>query len=73
MLQNLPVAVPPLVEQRGIAAHLGKATADIDAAIDSARRQVELMREYRASLIAHVVTGKLDVRAAAERVGMKSF
>jgi len=27
------------------------------------------MAEYRASLIAHIVTGKLDVRAAAERTG----
>lgn len=30
-------------------------------------------RAYRAgSLIAHVVTGKLDVRAAAERSGLES-
>ena len=70
MLQNLPVVLPPLAEQRAIAAHLGKATAAIDAAIDTARHQSELMQEYRASLIAHVVTGKLDVRAAAERIGM---
>ena len=69
---DIPLLYPPVEEQAAIAAHLGKATAGIDAAIDSARRQVELMREYRASLIAHVVTGKLDVRAAAERVGMKS-
>ena len=38
---------------------------DIDAAIARARRQVELMQEYRARLIADVVTGKLDVREAA--------
>ena len=30
------------------------------------------MQEYRASLIAHVVTGKLDVRAAAAQIGMES-
>ena len=66
------VCVPPLPEQTAIAAHLDRATADIDDAIDTARGQAELMREYRASLIAHVVTGKLDVRAAAERVGMQS-
>ena len=62
------VPLPPLSEQRAIAARLDKATAATDAAIDSARRQVEFMTEYRASLIAHVVTGKLDVRAAAERL-----
>ena len=62
---NLHLPVPPSAEQERIAAHLDKATAAIDAAIDTARRQADLMREYRASLIAHVVTGKLDVRAAA--------
>lgn len=60
---SLPV--PPLAELRAIAAHLDKATAAIDSAIHNARRQAERMAEYRASLIAHVVTGKLDVRAAA--------
>ena len=40
-------------------------TAGIDAAIDRARRQIELLREYRTRLIADVVTGKLDVREAA--------
>ena len=65
---NLPVPTPPLKEQQKIVAHLDKATAAIDAAIDTARRQVEFMNEYRASLIAHVVTGKLDVRAAAEQL-----
>ena len=57
--------VPPLAEQAAIAAHLDKATAAIDAAVACARRQVELLREYRARLIADVVTGKLDVREAA--------
>ena len=28
------------------------------------------MQEYRASLIAHVVTGKLDVRAVAQQISM---
>ena len=42
--------------------YLDKATADIDTAIDRARRQIELLREYRTRLIADVVTGKLDVR-----------
>ena len=62
---DIPLLYPPVEEQAAIVAHLGKATAGIDAAIDNARRQVEFMTEYRASLIAHVVTGKLDVRAAA--------
>ena len=55
---------PPLAEQTAIVEYLDKATADIDVATDRARRQIELMLEYRTRLIADVVTGKLDVRGA---------
>ena len=48
--------------------YLDKATAGIDAAIARARRQIELIQEYRTRLIADVVTGKLDVREAAARL-----
>ena len=57
--------VPPLSEQAAIVCYLDKATADIDAAIDRARREIELLGEYRTRLIADVVTGKVDVREAA--------
>ena len=36
--------------------------------IARARRQVELLQEYRTRLIADVVTGKLDVREAAAQL-----
>ena len=68
MLQDFPVVVPPLSVQTAVTSHLDKLTADIDIAIATARRQCELMQEYRTSLIAHVVTGKLDVRAAAAQL-----
>ena len=44
----------------------GRRTARIDAA--RARRQIELLEEYRTRLVADVVTGKLDVREAAARL-----
>ena len=56
------IALAPIPEQTAIVEHLDKATAAIDAAISRARRQIELLREYRTRLIADVVTGKLDVR-----------
>jgi len=59
------VGFPPLPEQTAIVEYLDKATADIDAAITRARREIELLNEYRTRLIADVVTGKLDVREAA--------
>ena len=59
------LALPPAYERTTIVEHVEKATADIDAAISRARRQIELVQEYRTRLIADVVTGKVDVREAA--------
>ena len=56
---------PPAEEQRKIAVASSRATAHIDSAIVRARRQIELLQEYRTRLVADVVTGKLDVREAA--------
>ena len=63
-----PLLCPPSTGQYAIVEHLDKATADIDAAIARARRQIELLQEYRTRLIADVVTGKLDVREAAAQL-----
>ena len=59
---------PPTEEQRKIAVALRAAIADISAAIARARRQIELVQEYRTRLIADVVTGKLDVREAVAQL-----
>ena len=67
-VRGIRTAVPPLFEQDAIVAHLDKATADIDTAIARARRHIELLHEYRACLIADVVTGKFDVREAAAKL-----
>ena len=62
---NIQMPVPPLHEQTIIVRHLDELTKRVDLAIDRARRQIELMEEYRTRLIADVVTGKIDVREAA--------
>ena len=67
-IQSVWLPLPPRSEQCSIVEHLDKATADIDAAITRARRQIELVQEYRTRLIADVVTGKLDVREAAAQL-----
>ena len=64
-LYHLEVPLPPLAEQAAIVAYLDKETAAIDAAMARARREVELLSEYRTRLIADVVTGQVDVCEAA--------
>jgi len=67
-LRNLWLAYPPLGEQAAIVRYLDDATANTDSAIAHAKREIDLLREYRTRLIADVVTGKLDVREAAARL-----
>ena len=64
---------PPREEQRKLAMALGEATANINASITRARRQIELLQEYRTRLISDVVTGKLDVRQAAAQLTRQSI
>ena len=62
---NERIPVPSLPEQNAIVEYLDNATTNIESVIARARRQIELVQEYRTRLIADVVTGKLDVREAA--------
>lgn len=62
-IADFPVAVPPIPEQQAIVAHIDRQTAKIDALIEKYRRELELLAEYRAALIAHAVSGKIDVRS----------
>ena len=59
---------PPVREQENIIAYLSTHTDTIDAAIAATRRAIDLLREYYTRLIADVVTGKVDVREAAQRL-----
>ena len=49
-------------EQAQIAAFLNRKTGQIDELISAEQRKIELLKEYRQSLISEVVTGKIDVR-----------
>ena len=64
-LGNFPLRLPPVCEQQQILKGIAENTGDLHQAIDRAQREISLLREYRTRLIADVVTGKLDVRAAA--------
>jgi type I restriction enzyme S subunit len=59
---DFPVALPPVEEQQSIVDHVQAETGRIDTLAAKYRRELELLAEYRASLISHAVTGKIDVR-----------
>ena len=62
-LMNIAVISPPISEQDQIAAFLDRKTQQIDELISTEQRKIELLKEYRQSLISEVVTGKMDVRS----------
>ena len=67
-LGAIHVALPPRDEQAAILVALADGLKTLNASIELAEREIGLLREYRTRLVADVVTGKLDVRAAAAKL-----
>ena len=63
--KSISVCVPPFQVQMQIAQSITDQTRYFDAISDRAVAEIKLCRDYRARLTADVITGKLDVRAAA--------
>lgn len=70
-LKNFEVPLPPIHEQRAIAAFLAGETARLDRLIEKRRRMIALLHEKRASLITHAVTRGLDPDAPLKDSGLK--
>lgn len=64
-LGAIHVALPPRDEQTAILKALAAELKTLNVSIEFAEREIALLREYRTRLVSDVVTGKLDVRAAA--------
>ena len=60
--KNISGIFPSFSEQTQIVNFLDHKTKQIDELIAAEQRKVELLKEYRQSLISEVVTGKIDVR-----------
>lgn len=61
-IQRLRTGVPPRKEQEKIVSYIEELSAPIEKTISYAKREIELIQEYRTRLISDVVTGKVDVR-----------
>lgn len=64
-MKRIPVLRPPKEQQAAIVAYVDQSTAELERAKAAVEREITLIQEFRTRLIADVVTGKLDVRAAA--------
>ena len=59
---NAKIPIPLDQEKFQIANFLDRKTGQIDELIAAEQRKIELLKEYRQSLISEAVTGKIDVR-----------
>ncbi len=61
-MKEIPFIVPPADEQIAIVEHIKKTLPKYDEAIEKIKAEVAVLEEYKAKLIADIVTGKIDVR-----------
>ena len=62
VIENLKVAVPiSLEEQESIISYIESELKRLDAIIEKFHKQIDLLQEYRTTLISEVVTGKIKV------------
>ena len=61
VLGQLPILIPNIDEQRQIVEYLDKHTKEIDVLVQMEQKKIELLKEYRQSLISEVITGKIKV------------
>ena len=61
LIKNALICLPSLTEQAAIASYLDRKCATIDTSISNAQHQIDLLQEYKQSLITEVVTGKRKV------------
>jgi type I restriction enzyme, S subunit len=65
MVARVKLPRPPVHEQNKILKFIESEFGTVELTIERINKEIALVREFRARLIADVVTGKLDVRAAA--------
>ena len=61
-LSSVKIPIPAVKEQLAILEFLNVKIPIIDTTISNERKKIELLKEYRQSLISEAVTGKIDVR-----------
>ena len=64
-LQAVKLPIPPLAEQQAIASYLDTKCREIDSLISLKRQKIEMLKDYKKSIIFEAVTGKTDLESLA--------
>ena len=65
------IPVPPIEEQKSIAVYLDKKTEQINGLVATKQKQIELLKEYKQSLIANAVTKGINSKAKMKDSGIR--
>lgn len=68
---NTYLPIPPLPEQQKIADFLDRKCAEIDSLVSDIQRQIEILEEYKRSVITEAVTKGLDKNAPLKDSGIE--
>ena len=68
IVRSITCPIPPISEQKQILEYIVFETEKLNTVISRLEREIDLLREYKTRLVADVVTGKLDVRFAAQQL-----
>ena len=60
-LKDFPICIPTILEQEKILSYIERKSETIDNQISKIERQIELLKEYKQSIITECVTGKRKV------------
>lgn len=60
-MANMQIVYPPLKEQEQIAKFLDEKCEKIDLLIEKTEKQIELIKEYKTTLINQAVCGRIDL------------
>ena len=69
-LRRCKLFIPPIEEQKSIVAYLDKKTEQINELVAAKQKQIELLKEYKQSLIANAVTKGINPKAKMKDSGI---
>ena len=61
IIENMPILLPPPVDQQTIADEISRFSTLVLSTISKETKRIKLLKEYRQSLISNVVTGKMRI------------
>ena len=70
-LRRCKLFIPPIEEQKSIAAYLDKKTEQINGLVGAKQKQIELLKEYKQSLIANAVTKGINSKVKMKDSGIR--